>query len=119
MPITTCQHIKPDGIPCGSPALKWKRFCYFHDRDRKQTARMTAEQKRQRWFESLRLDDPKVINMAIIKTAQGMLEGEIDDKLAGQMLFKLNLAIAAFPKSNETEATHRIEYPGLVRPRRR
>ena len=25
-----CQHIKTDGIPCGSPALRGEAFCYNH-----------------------------------------------------------------------------------------
>jgi len=27
-----CQHLKADGIPCGSPALRGARFCYTHQR---------------------------------------------------------------------------------------
>src|SRR5438045_2868330 len=25
-----CTHIKPDGIRCGSPAMRDLKFCYFH-----------------------------------------------------------------------------------------
>jgi len=28
----TCEHIKTDGDPCGSPALADRQFCYFHNR---------------------------------------------------------------------------------------
>jgi hypothetical protein len=28
-----CEHIKPDGSPCGSPVMTGRRFCYFHDDD--------------------------------------------------------------------------------------
>jgi hypothetical protein len=27
----TCEHIKRDGKRCGSPALRRRRFCYFHN----------------------------------------------------------------------------------------
>jgi hypothetical protein len=30
--VTTCEHIKSNGEPCGSPALKDRNFCHFHDR---------------------------------------------------------------------------------------
>ncbi len=30
MHIPTCQHIKSDGIRCGSPALRGQPYCYFH-----------------------------------------------------------------------------------------
>ncbi|MEO6802479.1 MAG: hypothetical protein ABI197_04440 [Granulicella sp.] len=32
MPYRTCQHIKLDGILCGSPALNRKLYCYYHQR---------------------------------------------------------------------------------------
>ena len=35
MPCPTCTHRKPDGALCGSPALRRKKFCYFHQRDHK------------------------------------------------------------------------------------
>ena len=31
-PILRCQHIKVDGVQCGSPALRGERRCYFHER---------------------------------------------------------------------------------------
>ena len=30
MSVPTCTHLKPDGAVCNSPALRGKRFCYFH-----------------------------------------------------------------------------------------
>ena len=33
MSFRTCDHLKADGIPRGSPALRGKRLCYYHHRD--------------------------------------------------------------------------------------
>ncbi len=33
--IPICEHIKDDGIRCGSPALRGRKLCYFHDRERR------------------------------------------------------------------------------------
>lgn len=30
MAVATCQHIKPGGARCGSPALRGQDYCYFH-----------------------------------------------------------------------------------------
>ncbi|HEX8814262.1 MAG TPA: hypothetical protein VF753_02065, partial [Terriglobales bacterium] len=31
-----CAKRRTNGIPCGSPALRDKPYCYFHDRNREQ-----------------------------------------------------------------------------------
>ena len=37
MSFRTCDHLKEDGVPCGSPALRGKKLCYFHQRDYKRS----------------------------------------------------------------------------------
>jgi hypothetical protein len=37
MSFRTCDHLKQDGVPCGSPALRDKKLCYFHQRDHKRS----------------------------------------------------------------------------------
>jgi hypothetical protein len=37
MSFRTCDHLKQDGVLCGSPALRGKKLCYFHQRDHKRT----------------------------------------------------------------------------------
>src|SRR5271155_2277014 len=32
-----CEHIKTNGTPCGCPAMRHVRFCYFHQRERGRT----------------------------------------------------------------------------------
>jgi len=49
MSCRACDHLKDDGVPCGSPALRGKKLCFFHHR----------EQQRQRYVERiLRCNDP-------------------------------------------------------------
>jgi hypothetical protein len=31
-PFRYCRHVKQDGIPCGSPALRGESYCYYHVR---------------------------------------------------------------------------------------
>ena len=37
MSYRTCDHLKEDGVLCGSPALRGKKLCYFHQRDHKRS----------------------------------------------------------------------------------
>ena len=37
MSYRTCDHLKEDGVLCGSPALRGQKLCYFHQRDHKRT----------------------------------------------------------------------------------
>lgn len=31
--VRICEHIKDDGVRCGSPALRGHQLCFFHDRE--------------------------------------------------------------------------------------
>ncbi len=33
-PLAICEHIKPSGTVCGSPALRDQKFCYYHSKVR-------------------------------------------------------------------------------------
>lgn len=35
MSLPLCNYPKPDGIPCAAPAIRGKKFCYYHQRDHK------------------------------------------------------------------------------------
>jgi hypothetical protein len=38
--VILCQYVKTDGIVCGSPALRERRFCYFHQEWHNQRIRL-------------------------------------------------------------------------------
>jgi hypothetical protein len=97
---TTCSHVKEDGTCCQSPARRWMRYCYSHQRDQVRRARMQAERSRQRWFESVALADPHAIQVAIAKIMQRLIAGEIGHEKAGQLLYTLQNAIASLNSGN-------------------
>jgi hypothetical protein len=35
MSIPTCEHLKPGGARCGSPAERGRQYCFFHNKTRK------------------------------------------------------------------------------------
>ena len=87
-----CQHQQEDGTRCQRPARRRLRLCDFHHREHKRKAKRIAERARQRWFESVALDDPKSIQKALAQVIQRLLRGEIDHQRAGQLLHKLQMA---------------------------
>ena len=91
--VLICQHVKKDGIRCGSPAMREKRYCFFHQRDREHEARRRAEHLRQRWFESVDLNDAKAVQRALGEVVLRILEGRIEGKKAAEILNRLRVAL--------------------------
>jgi hypothetical protein len=89
----TCQHQTEEGSQCGRPALRRLRYCYFHQREHARAARRTAERARQRWFDSVALDDPNEVQRALREIMRRILSGQIEHKKAGQMLYKLQTVV--------------------------
>lgn len=87
-----CQYQREDGTLCRSPARRRLRLCAFHHRQHKRNAKKIAERVRQRWFESVALDDPKSLQRALAQVMERLVDGRIDDQRAGQLLQKLAVA---------------------------
>ncbi len=91
MSYPTCKHRKDDGVPCGSPALRGKKLCFYHHRDRqrlKYTERI------------LRLNDPLRPGVPLPRTIPDMqiklyeilaalVDKRINTRRAGKLLFAL------------------------------
>ena len=88
--IPQCEHIKANGLRCGSPALRQRRYCYFHfcahDLRRRRRQHPNAP------FVLPLLEDANSIQMAIQQVAEAVLEERIDNKRAGLLLFALQTA---------------------------
>ena len=87
-----CQFIKADGERCGSPALKKRRFCYFHNQTR-------AERTQAQEFELPVLEDDLAIQMAVTNVCRGLLKKSLEPKHATALLYGLQVASAAVRKA--------------------
>jgi len=87
--VPLCQHWMEKGTRCGCPAMRGTRYCYSHRLEQSRDARKNAERARQRWFESVPLDDVASVQRAIAQVMTRLLAGNIGLKQAGQMLYKL------------------------------
>ncbi len=80
--IPRCQHIKFNGIQCGSPALRSKNFCYFHNRIRYQRPD----------YDIPVLEDANSVQFAVMEVVRGLMEDQLDPKKAALVLYGLQIA---------------------------
>jgi hypothetical protein len=90
--VPRCQHIKINGTQCGSPALRWRRQCFFHERVRREQAKNAKDVTVQRRFELPLLEDANSVQVGLMKVIQMLGSGRVDHKTAGLMLYALQTA---------------------------
>ena len=94
MSVPTCSHLKPDGIPCGSPALRGKKLCYFHQRDHKRQQYAAGVIRR---ADVLGPRLPRMKSLADVQAALGevltaLAAGRVPHQRAGRILYDLQQA---------------------------
>jgi glutaredoxin-related protein len=80
-----CTHIKSNGIPCRSAAMKGEQFCYFHGEAR-------AQRETQKAREIPVLDSPEAVQLAIMRVCSLLATGTIEEKTARALFQGLRLA---------------------------
>jgi hypothetical protein len=96
--VPLCQHLNVSGKSCGSPAQRHRRFCYFHDESRKR-ARVSAQRQRNiypksNFLQFPVLEDANAIQVALMQTIDGLLDGRLTDRQTGLLLYALQTASA-------------------------
>lgn len=86
-----CQHIKINGVQCGSPALRRNRFCFFHKRYHDQRIRLATEKARRTpgTFVLPVLEDANSIQIALMEVMSLLLARQIEHKTASLLLYAL------------------------------
>ncbi len=91
-----CQHIKVNGVQCGSPALRRNRFCFFHKRFHDERIRLATDKARARrgpgTFVLPVLEDANSIQIALMEVMRMLLSNQIDHKTASLLLYALQTA---------------------------
>jgi hypothetical protein len=102
--ILRCEHIKVNGVQCGSPAQKRSRFCFFHKRwhEVRIPIGQKPTEKAKVSFHLPVLEDANSIQMAIMQVMQLVLKDDIDPKSAGLLFYGLQTASSNLRKL-ETE----------------
>jgi hypothetical protein len=92
--VPRCQHVKVNGTQCGSPALRRKHHCYFHERVHREREILAEDQSGRRKFGFPLLEDANSVQVALMKVIQMVGSGVLDHKTAGLMLYGLQTASA-------------------------
>jgi hypothetical protein len=92
-PVERCQHIKVNGDRCGSPALRDRKFCHFHDRcSPVQVDVSTSATVPPAPFFLPVLEDAPSIRLAIAQICEHLLHRRLDAKKAGVLLYAMQVA---------------------------
>jgi len=85
-----CRFVRPNGLKCGSPAMRGSPFCYFHARNR-----ATAPRRLRTGEKVLALPPlvtPAGIHEALGAIFQALACGNIDSRRAGKLLYTIQIA---------------------------
>jgi len=106
--VPRCQHVKVNGVQCGSPALRHGAHCFFHTRVEYERQIAVENHSGTRSFGFPLLEDANSVQVALMKVIQMLGSGVLDHKTAGLMLYALqtasyNLRNARFEPEKLTE----------------
>ena len=90
--VPRCQHVKVNGVQCGSPALRRRRRCYFHEGVRLERKKFAGDQFAQRSFTIPPLEDANAVQVALMKVIEWLGSGRMEPKMAGLILYALQTA---------------------------
>lgn len=90
--VPRCQHIKVNGTRCGSPALRRRRRCYFHEQFRIDRAKSASDVFAQRRLQLPVLEDANAVQVALMKVIEMLGYGRMDHRTAGLLLYALQTA---------------------------
>jgi hypothetical protein len=105
-----CQHIKVNGVQCGSPALRRNRFCFFHKRFHDERIRLSADQARARRGTCILpvLEDANSIQMALQEVLRLLLSQQIEHKTASLVLYALQTASSNLQRTRLSPDRHDV-----------
>jgi len=90
--IPRCAHIKTNGTQCGSPALRERRYCFFHKKWQGQHIALNAPASSPLGFTMPVLEDADSVQVALMQVMRLILAGQLDPKAAGLLLYALQTA---------------------------
>jgi hypothetical protein len=109
-----CTHIKVNGVPCGSPALRDEAFCYFHQR----LIRGVRTPPKSRLHPMAFLEDEESIQASLMEVINALVRNTIDFRRAQLILRALHIASKNAPRASFESWQSKMvdEVPGYPAP---
>jgi len=106
MQYETCRHLHPDGAYCGSPALRDRKYCYYHllERGRRLRRARALRDNQPYRLEIQSLDNLYAVRAALTDIAQALAAGQLDPRTAGELLYAIQQVTAANRRIEQMEA---------------
>ena len=115
MDVPLCQHVKPDGVRCGTPAIRGHKYCYQHTTVRRLIPKtqlhglyvpgQTGEPYKE--FELPYLECGEAIQIGFMQLIHGVAAGLIPEQRGRIMLSALHGAAANLRATEKAAATAR------------
>lgn len=80
-----CEYPRSGGKPCRAPKIRGQKYCCMH---------LAMEAARPTKFSLPALEDANSIQVALTKTAQGLVDGTLDEKVATKLAYVLQVAMS-------------------------
>lgn len=113
--IRRCQHIKVNGIQCGSPAVRDERHCFFHEQCRLMSREINMKFTEHGIIKLPTLEDANSIQLGLAEVMRLLVTKQIDHRTASLLLRALRTAAANVKfTSFEPKPTHVVIDPKSV-----
>jgi hypothetical protein len=80
-----CEYPRSGGNPCRAPKVRGQKYCNMH---------LAMEAARPTKFSLPVLEDANSIQVALTKTAQGLVDGTLEEKVATKLAYVLQVAMS-------------------------
>jgi hypothetical protein len=85
--VPVCEHIKDNGVRCGTPAIRGRHFCYYHSRAHRPHA-IVGEYN----YCAPIPESREALQIAVAHVLQALSNGKLERKVANSMFYGLHLA---------------------------
>ncbi len=82
-----CEHVKDNGVRCGSPALRVRHFCYHHSR-----AHYPAGRLGERGYRAPLPETIESLQLQLQQIAEALGSGRLTPQAAGKLLYSVQLS---------------------------